>query len=177
MTGTTRDVVGEKDVVLSELLCSYDCYDQTYTSDKPLLFELPNAQQKNEACRQAIYCLPILVPPDSVPIGYSWHVRVGNDYMNFRMEAEQEVGGSVLVIRREGRFTTQPSPHSSNGYPSTSVLVERQGITLFAWNRGIVLEDRFQDCIIEASTPSSSQVGAITQEITRLLRSCPTEET
>ena len=86
--------------------------------------------------------------------------------MNFRLEAEEQVGEtSVLGIRREGRYTKRPS---------TSVVTERQGITLFAWNRGTVLEDRFQDSIVEAGESSSSQVGTITQTVTRLVRSCPT---
>ena len=92
--------------ILSEMLWSYDCYEQTFWSDKPILFALPTAEQRTEARRQALYRLSMLCPPGPVPIGFSWHAKVGDDYMNFRLEAEKQLGEtSVLVIRRQGRYT------------------------------------------------------------------------
>ncbi len=133
----------EAAAVMSEMLCSYDCYEQTYVSAPPILFELPASDPKKEARRQALYRLPMLVPPGPVPVGFSWYGKVGDDYMNYRLEAEQHVGEtSVLVIRREGRYTTwlpEEATNSGNGQETTPVVIERQGVTLFAWNRGTVL--------------------------------------
>ncbi len=53
--------MGTVPVFPSEMLCSYDCYEQTYASAKPILFAPPTAEQKTEARRQALYRLPILV--------------------------------------------------------------------------------------------------------------------
>jgi hypothetical protein len=53
------------------------------------------------------------------------------------------------------------------------VVTERKGTTLFAWNRGAVLEDRFEDRIVEADGRWASAVGAMSQVVTRLIRSCP----
>jgi hypothetical protein len=172
----------------SEMLCSYDCYEQTFHSAKPILFAPPTAEQKTEARRQALYSLPMLCPPGPVPIGFSWYGKVGDDYMNFRLEAEERLGEtSVLVIRREGRYTVwlggcpyfRPTkmglpPSELDGEQKTiPVVVERQGITLFAWNRGAVLEDRYIDRVIEAEGNLATVVGTTNQVVTRLIRSCP----
>ena len=176
--------------LLSEMLCSYDCYEQTYATNKPILFKLRGPDEKTEARRQALYHLPFLCPPGPVPIGFAWYAKVGDDYMNYRLEAEERLGEtSVLVVRREGRYTTWVSRESARGGNGSSnetsseapgggtgairVVTERKGITLFAWNRGAVLEDRFEDRIVEADGCLASAAGAISQVVTRLIRSCP----
>ena len=170
------------------MLCSYDCYEQTYASAEPILFAPPAADQRLEARRQALYRLPMLCPPGPVPLGFPWYSKVGDDYMNFRLEAEEPLGEtSVLVIRREGRYTTRAgdcadfratkmglSPLPTEGEPKTiPVVTQRQGVTLFAWNRGAVLEDRFFDRVIEAEGHLASTVGTTNQVVARLIRSCP----
>ena len=95
-------------VATSEMLCSYDCYDQTYVSARPILFELAVGHQKVEARRDALYRLPMLAPPGPVPIGFSWYGKVGDDYMNYRLEAEEHLGEtSVLVIRENVPLTVE----------------------------------------------------------------------
>ncbi len=189
-----RPVVGANGdrPILSEMLCSYDCYGQTYVSAKPILFAPPTSDRKTEARRQALYRLPILCPPGPVPVGFSWYGKVGDDYMNFHLDTEEHLGEtSVLVIRREGRYTVwipeervECSPHTpcaDSGVQSgpehkaktNPVLMQRQGVTLFAWNRGAVLEDRFLDQVVEVADHLASTVGAMTQVVTRLVRSCP----
>jgi hypothetical protein len=159
--------------ILSEMLCSYDCYEQTFHSAKPILFALPTAEQKTEARRQALYHLPMLCPPGPVPIGFSWYGKVGDDYMNYRLEAEERLGEtSVLVIRREGRYTMW-LPESQDEQKAVPVVAQRQGITLFAWNRATVLEDRFLDSVVEANGQLASVVGRTNHAVTRLIRSCP----
>ena len=170
-------VSGERQgATTSEMLCSYDCYDQTFWSDKPILFAPPTTDQKTEARRQALHRLPMLCPPGPVPIGFSWHAKVGDDYMNYRVEAEERIGEtSVLVIRREGRYTTglsNETTHSGNGQSRMPVAIERKGVTLFAWNRAAVLEDRYEDSTIGADTCLAT-TGAVNQVVTRLIRSCP----
>ncbi len=169
----------EAAATIIEMLCSYDCYEQTYVSAMPVLFERPVGGQKAEARHRALHRLPILVPPGPVPIGYCWYAKVGDDYMNFCLEAEERVGEtSTLVVRREGRYTSWLSKGATNasGRKETSpVVTERKGVTLFAWNRGAVLEDRFWDQVVEAERPLASRVGTICHVVTRLVRSCPTE--
>ncbi len=95
--------------------------------------------------------------------------------MNFRLDAEEHLGDtSVLVIRREGRYTTRAfesgsDPRRDDARKGFSVT-ERQGVTLFAWNRGAVLEDRFMDRIV-GSKGCSSTVGTTTLTVSRLVRS------
>lgn len=181
--------------VISELLCSYDCYEQTYTSARPILFALPASDQKREARRQALYRLPLLCPPGPVPIGFCWYATVDDDYMNYRLDAEERIGETaVLVIRREGCYTRWvgacpdfsrsktklwtiatglSSSLSKEHAKAVPVVVQRKGVTLFAWNRGVVLEDRYFDRVIETEGGTAPAVGTATQVITRLIRSCP----
>ncbi len=102
---------------------------------------------------------------------------MGDDYMNYQLEAEERVGEtSVLVIRRKGRYTTwltEDGPASGNGQETTSVVTERQGVTLCAWDRGVVLEDRLWDHVVEAGESQAFCVGTTNQMVTRLVRSCP----
>jgi hypothetical protein len=132
----------------------------------------------------------MLCPPGPVPIGFSWYAKVDDDYMNYRLEAEERLGEtSVLVVAREGRYTTwvsMKSERKGNGSSNESpreapggsvnairVVTERKGITLFAWNRGAVLEDRFEDRVIWGDGHLAATPGAMSQVVTRLIRSCP----
>ena len=166
--------------LLSEMLCSYDCYEQTYASDKPILFKVPGPEGETEARRRALYRLPVLCPPGPVPIGFTWYAKVGDDYMNYRLEAEERLDEtSVLVVRREGRYTVwrPEEPSTPDGETKAApVVTERIGITLFAWNRGVVLEDRFVDRIVEPAGLLASAAGTTNRVVTRLIRSCPIKE-
>jgi hypothetical protein len=177
-------------LLMAETLCSYDCYEQTFRSAKPILFAPPTPDQKTEARRQALYRLPMLVPPGPVPIGFRWYAKVDDDYMNYRLDAEERLGEtSLLVIRREGRYTTWICRESVNpvcGIPNETriegsgggakairMITERTGVTLFAWNRAVVSEDRFEDRVVEADDCLASTRGVATQVVTRLIRSTP----
>ncbi len=176
----------------SEMLCSYDCYEQTFHSAKPILFAPPTPDERTEARRQGLYRLPMLCPPGPVPIGFSWYAKVDDDYMNYRLDAEERLGEtSVLVVRREGCYTTwvsggslplargsptePPIEGTGGGANAIRVVTERKGITLFAWNRGTVLEDRFEDRVVGADGYLAATPGAMSQVVTRLIRSCPEE--
>jgi hypothetical protein len=99
---------------------------------------------------------------------------VGDDYMNYRLAAAEYVGEtSVLIIRREGRYTAWFSEEPTVEAKVVPVVMERRGITLFAWNRGMVLEDRFLDRVIEANDCLASDSCTTSQVVTRLIRSCP----
>lgn len=165
------------DSVLSELLCSYDCYDQTYASARPIAFAPPAAEQKVEARRQALYRLPMLVPPGPVPLGFAWYARVGDDYMNFRLETEEQIGTTpVLVIRREGRYTVRlarETAGTNGGHEPMSIVTERKGVTITATNRCAILEDRVWERVVEASGATAGCVGVTNEIITRLIRSRP----
>jgi hypothetical protein len=176
--------------VIREMLCSYDCYEQTFIAAQPILFMPLNPRQREEARRQALSCLPFVCPPGPVPLGFSWYAQVGNDYMNYYLEDEQSIGDtSVLVIRRKGCYKKLiPKANDGQGvffspFPETSDIVsnegmtcviEREGITLFAWNRSIVLEDRIFDRVVAVGDDRFVSVeGATNQTILRLIRSSP----
>ena len=168
-----------------ETFCSYDCYDQTYVEDEPIRFALPsNEKEKLMARQEAIARLPFLSPPGPVPVGFGWYSKAGTSHMNFCLESKEVVGEtSVLAIKREGRVVVQLSLDGQIDYSTKSTqeefstaIVERKGITLFAWSRGVVLEDRFEDRVIETCDPSASLQEARTRAVLRLVRSTPTED-
>ncbi len=164
---------GSPPVVLDEVLCSYDRYEQTFHAAKPIEFGPLPPELKMEARRWALYHLPIIVPAGPVPLGFRWYAKADDDYMNYHLESEEQVGEtSVLVIRRRGRVTIR-LPQEGEAEPP-AVVIERKGVTLFAWNRSVVLEDRIMDCVAEASGSFGPCVGATEQMVTRLVRSCPT---
>lgn len=179
---TIRPVAGTNGdrPILSEMLCSYDCYEQTFHSAKPILFGPLAPDQKLEARRQALYRLPMLCPPGPTPLGSCWYGSAGDDYMNYRLDAVERIGDtSVLVIRREGRFTiwrpAEPDMPEGETKP-VPMVIARQGVTIYATHRCAVLEDRTMDRVIAASEPLESLVGTTTQTVVRLVRSVPVEE-
>jgi hypothetical protein len=97
--------------------------------------------------------------------------------MNYRLDADERIGQtSVLVIRREGRYTRwlAEEPELAEGETTTvRVVTQRHGVTLFAWNRGAVLEDRVMDHVVDVGGRSDPRVGTTNQIVTRLVRSCP----
>jgi hypothetical protein len=163
---------------LSESLCVYDCFEQTYRQVpiKSYISNEPLAPVDALAARRrALYELPILVPPGPNPVGFAWYAKVGDDFMNYRLEAEEHIKEiSVLVIRREGRYTLWTCEKTSDGEKKTSsIVIERNGISIFATNRCVVLEDHFLDRVVQASDNLVSIVGMVNQVVTRLIRSCP----
>jgi hypothetical protein len=172
-----RAVEGKPAPLLSEALCSYDCCEHTYASGAPILFKPPGPEDRLAARRAALYRLPILVPPWPVTIGLAWYAKVEQDYMNYRLAGEDHVGEtSVLVIRREGRYSVRyrerPAPGADGAGP-VALAVRRSGVTVFAWNRGTVLEDRVVDCVAAAEGALAPYVGTTGRVVTRLMRSSP----
>lgn len=158
---------GDRELGISETLCCYDRYEQSYRTKQVLSFDPPVPRDATEAKRAALLRLPIVVPPGPVPVGFCWYGRVEDDYMSFRLDAEERVGETtVLVIRREGRIAVRDLADSP-------VVVEREGITLFAPGRSVVLEDRCRDRIVDGNGDFGSCVGATACVVTRLTRSAP----
>ena len=188
----------------TEELCSYDCYDQAFRT-RAILSHGPYAPVDISAARrQALYRMPMLVPPGPIPFGFSWYTRIGDDHMNYQLETEEYAGEtSVLIIRREGRYTLwlpeaskadikNPRhdalyfhPRSNNfvtvsgnenANTMTRVITERKGVTLFSSNRCVVLEDRYFDSVVAAEGPWASLVGITNQMLIRLVHSVPTSD-
>ncbi len=160
----------------SEMLCSYDCYEQTFHSAKPILFAPLAPDQKTEARREALYRLPILCPPGPVPSGFAWYGKVDDDYMNFRLDAQERIGEtSVLVIRRKGRYTVRLPEEISAGRRRQDGSVCRAAPTHHAFcvklRRGV--GGRLMDRVIDRDCCLASTVSTMTQMVARLIRSCP----
>ena len=87
----------------------------------------------------------------------------------------KEEAGSICAQYPSGRSSEcdEPPLQPNSGTKTIPVVMRRQGLTLFAWNRGAVLEDRFLDRVMEGDGQLVSTVDTTNQVVTRLIRSCP----
>lgn len=131
-------------------LCEYDRVKQT------LRVLPPNDRDQNER-DAAFFRLSILVPPLPIPAGFRWHVDYGEARLDFLLESVRRIKGmTVLFIRRQGRL-------------DGSSVVIRQGITAYALERSVVLEDRTLDTVREKDSDDGHSTRIWTES--RLVRS------
>jgi hypothetical protein len=159
---------------VSEVLCIYNCFEQTYRVRQPLSHQPPAPEDVVAARQKAIRQLPLLVPPGPIGIGYQWHVAAGDDVMEWTVSAEDYVRGThILIVNRKGTTSVEPSNHAVSGINSCKPRqVIRRGVTIIAWKRGVVLEDRFCDTIATPEEKQSS-IACTSYHVQRLVRSTP----
>ncbi len=127
-----------------EQLCIYNRLEQTFRTRDILVREsLP--ESIDDARIQAFLRQPVLTPLTPIPVGFRWHVRSETGYMEYFLPSETNVNGMpVLWIRRQGTFEIQE--YYRNGEKiSGNFTVEREGVTAFALERSMILEDRTHD--------------------------------
>jgi hypothetical protein len=121
----------------SSVLQIYDRSNQTLRTREITDHEaLPESER--DARIQAFQHIPILPPLLPIPLGFQWHVATDEgDFMDFTLESETKIGDMpVLFVQRKGRFFVEGTG-----------IVEREGITAFALERSVVLEDRVSDVV------------------------------
>ncbi len=142
--------VGDNDVEMiryapcteNESLCEYDRSKQHLRMRSPL-----DHANTTENRNEAYWALPILPPLLPIPLGFRWHVRHGDDTLDFMLESSIFVHDmEVLFIRRHGRFTL-PGYFRDNRFIEQNIVVHREGISAYALDRSVVLEDRIRDRI------------------------------
>jgi hypothetical protein len=140
---------------------------------RPLLSrQKPAPTDLVEAQRRAIALLPILFPFEPLAIGESWNAKAGEDTMTYRLVAEGRVGTtSVVLIRREGTTSHTLPMRTPDGFRTLDLTIERKGLTVFAYHRSVVLEDRMLERTVAASCDTESHVGSETRGVLRLIRS------
>ncbi len=108
-------------------------------------------EDEREARNQAFLCQPLLNPLLPIPVGFSWHVRNEGDYMDFTLEAANVCGDvTVLTIRREGEFYLNEY-HLDGTCHDHRFKIVRRGITAYALERALILEDRTLDRVSDSS--------------------------
>ena len=104
------------------------------------------------------------------PLGFSWHVRNEEGYLEYTLESTATYGEMlVLMIRRKGEFRLRHYYHYKKEYPH-EYLVRREGVSAYAINRSIVLEDRTHDVYL-SNDPESKNHGVETWNAHRLIKS------
>lgn len=139
-------------------ICTYDRSEQAY---RVFLPTYPNADMATliEPRFYAMLQLPVLTPLLPIPLGFQWHVRREcddgkNDYVNFKLESViRDKGATILIIRKESKFTFR-NYFQYNSLKKHEFRVHRSGVTAYALERAIVLEDRTLDRYIPKYVPS-----------------------
>lgn len=128
----------------SQEICYYNRSEQTYR-----VRAIPGVERwpENEcdARNQAFLQQPLLNPLLPIPVGFQWHIRNEDAYLDYTLESAVPCGKmTVLTIRREGEFHL-------NAYYRDGTLrehrfkIHRQGVTVYALERAMILEDRAHD--------------------------------
>ncbi len=152
-----------------EEICVYDRARQTFRRHTTTNFEW-QPENDADARDQAILSLPLLTPLLPLPLGFTWHVRNELNHLEFTLEALERVDNMpVLLIRRRGEVRLDQFFRSGNAYPHRFRLY-REGVTLYALDRGVILQDRTYD-VVRSENSLSDYDGMETWTTRTLLKS------
>ena len=150
-----------------ETLCVYDRSAQTFRWGRPLDFERQPVTDV-EAMSQAFLSQPVLTPLMPILVDFAWHVRHDEGYLDFTLESATWQGEmTVLFIRRKGKFRLNAFYRDGQRYEQ-DYLVEREGVTAYALERSMILEDRTRD-VLRSAKPMLD--GLVTETRRTLIRS------
>lgn len=136
----------------TEMLCRYDRSRQTFSRQALNDFHSP-VPDDSEARGLAFLHQPILTPLLPIPLGFQWFVGDGNGHLDFTLESATVVGTMpVLFLRRHGVFSVDRL-YRGNEPVDGRFSIKREGITAYALERSVVLEDRTFDRISAAGSP------------------------
>lgn len=128
----------------------------------------PFLSQDLEAARIGAFLhLPFLHPIGPIPMGAVWQRNVGEEAsMRFQLVEESRVGEArVVLIKKDGEFSGRAMAQSA---VHAAARIKRRGLTVFAIDRSVVLEDRVSDCY-EFQDPSCPSITVT--NVCRLIRS------
>lgn len=151
-----------------EQFCIYNRSQQSFRA-QPLLGHAPSPEQIEAARIQAFVHVPVLTPLLPIPVGFQWYVEAEGGYIEFTLESEMVVGDMpVIIVRRHGEFALDTYYQSGKSH-SASLKLRREGITAYAADRSVVLQDRTHDVVIESYEPTL--LGLETVTVSNLVRS------
>ncbi|MGC8641610.1 MAG: hypothetical protein ACP5XB_17220 [Isosphaeraceae bacterium] len=134
----------------------------------------PTPEGLDDPRRAALLGMPFLHPFEPLKIGDHWSAKVGDDVMDYHLVSEDRVGNTaVVIIRREGRVALRVPKVDGNAHDIIDVMIERKGVTVFAYNRSVILEDRMIERAIGASRDPEKFLDGETRSVSRLVRSTP----
>lgn len=132
-----------------ECFCVYNRSEQTFRT-QPILSHSswPNA---SEAARvQAFLQQPVLAPLLPIPVGFQWYCEADGGYLEFTLESELLVGDMpVVFVRRQGEFWMD-GYFQHGEFRAKKLRLRREGVTAFAAERSVVLQDKVHDTVVEA---------------------------
>jgi len=126
----------------------------------------------DDARYQALTTMPLVYPIGPMQLGDSWTRSANDASMTYRIASQAMVGSTaVVIIERQGYFISRGTCLLNDSVVELAYRAERKGITVFAYNRSVVLEDRSYDVIVEANALQDQLIGTSTKAVARLIRS------
>ena len=133
----------------SERFCTYNRSEQKFRT-QPILGHTAWPEDDSEARAQAFLRQPVLLPLLPIPQGFRWHVEAESGFLEFTLESESRVGEMPIVtVRRWGEFWVNAYFTRGESHP-VRLKLRREGITAYATERSVVLQDKVRDTVIEA---------------------------
>lgn len=150
----------------------YNRSERTLRVRKPLDQGAPVPQDPDEARLNAITSLPFICPVAPVFVHDSWTCEAAGGSMTYRVVGQRKIGETnAVVIERNGLFRHNTMRLVGGETCCVPLRMRRTGVTVFAFNRAVVLEDRLFDTCVESPDVMASAVGMTTCSIMRLIRS------
>lgn len=129
-----------------DILCEYNRSEQTFRTRTILGHDFA-PENMDEARITAFLSQPLLTPLLPIPVGFRWHVKSDQGFMDFELLSQDFVGDMpVLTIRRYGIFRTARY-YRDGGVHEMPMSVERSGLCRYAWQRSVILDDRTVDLV------------------------------
>jgi hypothetical protein len=145
-----QEMIGLVPSQTEEILCEYNRSIQTFQANS--IFDFTTSPVDMEKAQvQAFLRLPILCPLLPVSLGFQWYIKSKHGYLNFQLESMSVVREMTIVfIRRKGFFSLDHFFQNGNIF-SHRFQVKREGLTAYALERSIILEDRVHDTIRDSA--------------------------
>jgi len=118
---------------VDEYICTYNRSEQTFQSYHIHQF-VPRPEQQYDARNEAFMQQPILTPLLPIPIGFTWHVRNEEGYMELTLESVKNIEGmTILFVRRKGMIVFN-TLYLSGRSRSCPYRIYREDIPHIRWN-------------------------------------------
>lgn len=138
-------------------ICYYNRSEQTFRV-RPLPGRTRFPDDEHAARNQAFLRQPVLNPLLPIPLGFVWHVRNGGDYLEMTLEsAETRDDMTILTIRRRGEFHVNEY-FIENAVRPCNWKVIREGVSVYALERAMILEDRTHDRVQGSGEPDGLEI-------------------
>ena len=132
-----------------DALCTYNLFGQNY-SEVPFCSNVKYDSAFPESQRDAIRCMPLLVPYGPVQRGFKWSINDSGDFLEFELLKQIATNNEdVVVVRSIGHLTTSwVLCDTKRRFTQVNVSLERTGLVTLAPHGSLILENTTVDKVV-----------------------------